>query len=383
MANLGALRRLIRRPAKKIGSFIVQQLITNPLEAESGAVAPLRLVEEGLIHASFPIDIVYTWVDYDDPEFQSSLAHFRGGKTNRNTMSSARFKSHDELKYSLRSIEQYAPWYNRIFIVTNGQVPSWLAEHERVSTITHDQILDKKYLPTFNSHVIGSALHNIPGLSEHYIYFNDDVMLLRPVNRSEAFSDGGLNYAFVGNVLLGNGAPLPHETATEWGGKNARELIYRKWGYSFSRRFGHMYHTQRKSVAAECERYFPEAYHECRQNRFRAMNDILCCSFLHHYVGYVSGKTLITNNRGHFVRVRTNEAVQKYAQLLAERNSPDGRSVVCLNDYMPNDGGAANYQEKLLEFLEAYYPAPSEFEMNGTPGGAPLKPSRQQLAMSS
>lgn len=381
MVSFGALRRLVRRPAKKLGNYFVQQLITNPLEAKSGAVAPLRLVEEGLIHASFPIDIVYTWVDYDDPEFQRTLVHFRGGKVNRNTMSSARFKSHDELRYSLRSIELYAPWYNRIYIVTNGQVPNWLAEHPRVSIITHEQILDRKYLPTFNSHVIGSALHNIPGLSEHYIYFNDDVMLLRPVDRSEAFSDGGLNYAFIGRVLLGNGSPLPHETATEWGGKNARELISGKWGYSFSRRFGHMYHTQRKSVAMECERHFSEAYHKCRQNRFRAMSDILCCSFLNHYVGYISGKTLFTNNRGHFVRVRTSEAVQKYSQIMGRKHSPGGRSVVCLNDYMPNDGGAPDYQEKLAEFLEAYYPVPSEFETNGALSMARPTPEPQKLAL--
>src|SRR5690606_32380528 len=120
-----------------------------------------------------------------------------------------------ELRYSLRSIEAFAPWFNRIFIVTNGQVPAWLRDDPKVVVVTHSEILEPQYLPTFNSHVIGSALHRIPGLSEHYIYFNDDVFLLRPISRNEAFSDGGLSYAFIDNRRIPNGPPVYWETATE------------------------------------------------------------------------------------------------------------------------------------------------------------------------
>ena len=37
-----------------------------------------------------------------------------------------RFTDWDELKYSLRSLEKYAPWVRHVYIVTNGQIPSWL-----------------------------------------------------------------------------------------------------------------------------------------------------------------------------------------------------------------------------------------------------------------
>lgn len=49
-----------------------------------------------------------------------------------------RFSDNDELKYSLRSLQLYAPWIRNIYIVTNGQIPRWLnLKHPRIRIITH------------------------------------------------------------------------------------------------------------------------------------------------------------------------------------------------------------------------------------------------------
>ena len=78
----------------------------------------------------------------------------------------------DQLLYSLRSIELYAPWIRHVFIVTNGQIPYWL-DLERVTIITHNDIYpDKSHLPTFSSPSIETHLHRIPNLSERFIYLN-------------------------------------------------------------------------------------------------------------------------------------------------------------------------------------------------------------------
>lgn len=92
-------------------------------------------------------------------------------------LSKNRFADNNELKYSLRSVEQYAPWVRNIFIVTNGQVPSWLnLEHPRIRLVTHQEIfLNKSHLPTFSSPAIETHIHRIPGLSRKFIYMNDDV----------------------------------------------------------------------------------------------------------------------------------------------------------------------------------------------------------------
>ena len=83
----------------------------------------------------------------------------------------------EELRYSLRSIWQFAPWVRHIFVVTNGQIPHWLnIDHPKLTLISHEQIFTNlSHLPTFSSPAIESHLHHIPGLSQKFIYFNDDV----------------------------------------------------------------------------------------------------------------------------------------------------------------------------------------------------------------
>ncbi len=101
-----------------------------------------------------------------------------------------RFQDNDELKYSLRSLEKYAPWVRNIYIVTNGQQPSWLnTSHPRVKLITHEQIFQSKsHLPTFSSPAIESHIHRIPGLSNRFLYFNDDTLLGAPVWPDDFFT---------------------------------------------------------------------------------------------------------------------------------------------------------------------------------------------------
>jgi len=134
------------------------------------------------------IDIVYTWVDSDDMILQQLK------KTGQHVSSLAPFKSNNELKYSLRSVEKYAPWYRKIFIVIHdNQKPPWLLEkHPRLVLVTHSKIIPSQYLPTFNSLAIESFLHKIPGLSERFLYFNDDMILLKPVGPQDFFDSQGL-----------------------------------------------------------------------------------------------------------------------------------------------------------------------------------------------
>ncbi|XP_078049981.1 N-acetylglucosamine-1-phosphate transferase subunits alpha and beta [Augochlora pura] len=124
-----------------------------------------------------PIDVVYTWVNGSDPTFLRSLKE-HVPILDVNTAAS-RFSDKDELRYSLRSLEMYAPWVRHVYIVTNGQIPSWLdMDNPRVTLVTHEDIfLNKSDLPTFSSPAIESHIHRIPGISDKFLYFNDDVML--------------------------------------------------------------------------------------------------------------------------------------------------------------------------------------------------------------
>uniref|UniRef100_A0A1A7Y1F8 N-acetylglucosamine-1-phosphotransferase subunits alpha/beta n=1 Tax=Iconisemion striatum TaxID=60296 RepID=A0A1A7Y1F8_9TELE len=105
-------------------------------------------------------------------------------------VSASRFEDNEELRYSLRSVEKHAPWVRHIFIVTNGQIPSWLnLDNPRVTVVTHQDIfLNHTHLPTFSSPAIETHIHRIPGLSQKFIYLNDDVMFGKDVWPDDFYS---------------------------------------------------------------------------------------------------------------------------------------------------------------------------------------------------
>ena len=136
----------------------------------------------------FPVDAVITWVDGSDPEWQSIYRDVTGKKLDRE-----RFIDTDELYYCLQGIEAYLPWIRNIFLVTmRPQQPKYLEQFKRVTIIYHDQIYrDNEDLPTFNSESIETQLDQIPGLSEQFLYFNDDVFVARPLEKSYFFTEMG------------------------------------------------------------------------------------------------------------------------------------------------------------------------------------------------
>ncbi|XP_076015050.1 N-acetylglucosamine-1-phosphotransferase subunits alpha/beta [Genypterus blacodes] len=105
-------------------------------------------------------------------------------------VSASRFEDNEELRYSMRSVERHAPWVRHIFIVTNGQIPSWLnLDNPRVSVVTHKDIFQNhSHLPTFSSPAIETHIHRIPGLSQKFIYLNDDVMFGKDVWPDDFYS---------------------------------------------------------------------------------------------------------------------------------------------------------------------------------------------------
>jgi len=313
---------------------------------------------DDLHEPNFPVDLVYTWVDGSDPE---QIARVNEYLPEGQRVEVERFTSHDELKYALRSAHMFVPWINHIYIVTNGQVPTWLANHPKISIITHDAILDSKYLPTFNSHVIESALHHIPGLSEHYVYLNDDVAFLRPMTRLDFFSSGGLSYGIVSSVPLPNGPITPDQPISVAAQKNSARLIFEEWGVWLDRRFKHTFYPQRKSVALDNEKLFADHFDKTRSNRFRTHDDIVVCTTLNGYSGYLTGRGLIRRNRTHYIKIKDADAPKAFSRVLNEKNTKHVRESICLNDtYAENED--ENYRENLYTFLEKYYPRPSPYE---------------------
>ena len=135
------------------------------------------------------IDFVITWLDPSNPDWQKEYEFYR--TTSKGDKSEARFREMNILRYWFRAIEKFAPWVNKVVVVTNGIFPDWLrTDHPKLMLVKHEDFMPKEILPTFNSCAIELHLHRIKGLSEQFVYFNDDMVLNAPVTPDYYFKDG-------------------------------------------------------------------------------------------------------------------------------------------------------------------------------------------------
>ena len=138
------------------------------------------------------IDFIITWVDMNDPKWQAKFFKYSNHKGNeKNGVSKARFRDNGFLKYWFRGVEQFAPWVRKIHFVTDGQKPEWLDENNpKIHLVSHEDFIPAQYLPTYNSVVIERYMHKIPGLADHFVYFNDDFYIINHLPIERFFQNG-------------------------------------------------------------------------------------------------------------------------------------------------------------------------------------------------
>ena len=169
------------------------------------------------------IDFVILWVDGNDPEWIKEKNKYSGKDENENN-STNRYRDWGLLPYWFRSVEKFAPWVRKIHFVTWGHIPEFLnVNSPKLHIVRHDEFIPKEYLPTFSSHAIEMNIHRIPGLSEHFVYFNDDMFMLRPFKEDDFFRDN-LPCTYGGEVpieLVGNIGTWQHAAVNDLGIVNA------------------------------------------------------------------------------------------------------------------------------------------------------------------
>ena len=132
--------------------------------------------------SDYPIDFVILWVDDSDPEWRELRKRYAPKDHFLVDDGEARYRDWETLRYWFRGVEKFAPWVNKIYFVTCGHVPSWLnTDAEKLVHVRHSDYIPADYLPTFSSHPIELFVNRIPELSEHFVYFNDDMFILRSI----------------------------------------------------------------------------------------------------------------------------------------------------------------------------------------------------------
>lgn len=317
-----------------------------------------------LMEVTFPIDAVYTWVDGTDPVWlerkRRALEQNAGHPMPEAAVDDLRFVGHDELRHSLRSLELYAPWVRHVYLVTDGQRPEWLREDsDWVTVVDHRDIAPAgTVLPTFNSQAIEANLHRIEGLSEHFLYFNDDMFLSSPVQPELFFHANGLASMYLSRAQVAPGDPVEGEPAPDAAGKNARRLVQEVSGRRLSRKLFHAPYALRRSVSFEIEERWPEIVQRTRDSQFRRLEDVTLAGGLHLNYAYATARAVTRGIRYRYVGIGERTSSAELRRLIADR---DSLQTFCLNDAV-QELPADVVDRQVRAFLAERFPDVGSFE---------------------
>ncbi len=259
------------------------------------------------------IDAVITWVDGNDPAHQAKRAQFLTHKrenTLKDVAGETRFNQVGEIYCCIASILRFAPWINKIYIVTDNQDPhvedyinKYFPENKiPVEIVDHKVIFEgyENFLPTFNSLSITSALWRIPNLSERFILFNDDVMLQRSVSPEDFYDkDKIVLYGRKWVSTAETRASLILQTVMRRIVGKKPLLSFKKFMYNAARvvhasqfvRLGHTPHAFFKSVFSDFFSAHPQCLESNICHRFRNKEQYSSAE-LHHLLATKQGRAV-------------------------------------------------------------------------------------------
>lgn len=306
----------------------------------------------------YPIDLVYTWVDGNDDIHKVMRLYYtpyRSITGNSDAVRNNRFRSSGEIYQSIKSALLFAPFLRNIFVIIDDSQVNRFNNifGDRVKIVKHSDIYQEysSHLPTFNSHSIESHLWQIPGLSEYFLYSNDDTFFGKPVTSDMFFDPEGNPYVFPSRDLVLRKIPsLQMAESWAWSRINNTRLLDYLAGKKIDRNeWIHQIRPIRRS-------YFMDGWNHplikiylenTSKTRFRSPTDIEPVGFLLHW------KTSLKQT--HFSRISSHtfivEDKTNLNNLFAKINN--GYTLYCINDgfKIPSNVQLEKYQTLLSEFL--------------------------------
>ncbi len=301
------------------------------------------------------IDLVYLWVDGNDPKWLKKKQLFMDKKIN----TVGRYQDNQELKYSLRSVEKHLPWIRKIFIVTDNQIPAFLDTcHPKIEIVYHSEIIPEKILPIYNSVIIEYFIYKIPDLSEHFLYANDDTFINTNLSPSFFFKDDIPIVRMTYSPLFKTEMQLKKALNLRTNNyrlsiENAYKLFEKKFNVFYPVTPHHNIDAYLKSdYKAVVEDVFKEELEANFLNRFRSNTDIQ--RILFSYYALANKRGILTYvNRKESCRIRVHKT--DYQKFIAKYNP----NLFCLND---TEHATDNDRAYIQPFLEKLYPVKAEFE---------------------
>lgn len=327
------------------------------------------------------IDFVIPWVDGNDKNWQIEKSRY---DANAGDKSDNRYREWGTLKYWFRGVEKYAPWVNKIHFVTWGHIPEWLdTNNPKINIVKHSDYIPEKYLPTFSTHAIELNMHRIKGLTEHFVYFNDDMYIINHVSKSDFFVKekpcdiaalypiyvNGTNNMF-DHILLNDAEffarnfdvkSIMKRDASKWFnlkyGKNLlKTLCMILFDNSTSILLTHQPASYLKSTLQEVWNAEPDLLDKICKNKFRTADDINQYVFRYWQIGKGCFYPYNVINRGAYVAV--GKTPVNYDRVLLREK----KKLLCLND-TDLEVSFDKESKRMCEAFQRKFPQKSTYEL--------------------
>ncbi len=239
-------------------------------------------------------------------------------------------------------------------------MPDWLdTDHPTINLVDHRDLLPAEALPTFNSHAIETSLHRIEGLAEHFVYFNDDFLLGRPVRPESFFSPAGLTPVAFSQQTIGltdtEGAPPFLKAA--W---NNRTLLQEAFGAATTSNLAHLPYPHRVSVLEALHERFPEPLAATARSPFRSDADVSTLSSLAQHFGLLTGTAYVRPEGASglaYVNLANADVEWQLKRVMGREHD-----FICLGDHHDHALRRDKLDELLAVFFDAYYPVRAPWE---------------------
>ncbi|WP_233254977.1 stealth family protein [Limnohabitans sp. T6-5] len=331
-----------------------------------------------MLHDS-PIDIVYLWVDGNDSSWRAKrqaalqqLPSDSSAAMARYSNVEGRFRDNHELRYSLRALEKFFPDHGHVYIVTDAQAPDWLRPSDRLTLVDHRDLMPEASLPTFDSGHIESWIHHIPGLSERYFYFNDDVFFGAPVQLDDWFHPDGFHVTWSDDPEVSDEAMRMDATSLEnacrlsiqWLSDKARlgSTALREQDPLYQNTFRTFAHSPRpmlKSILLELEETAPELFAAVRSTVFRSWDKPTIVSDFVLRWALAHGVASVRPYRHCYVSTGEGDQDAQLQALVADFGSLD---FFCINDTTDDAHTSDPRLQNVLTVLQSILATPSCFE---------------------
>lgn len=291
------------------------------------------------------MDAVITYVNGSDPLWQQDYSDAAGGK-----LLTKRYRDWGHLKYLLRGIQKHMPFIEKVHLVVSreSQIPEWI-NRDNVHVVLHSDIIPARFLPTFNSATIEMFLHEIPGLAEEFIYFNDDFLPMMDCTREDFIKDGKSNTGFVRHYFCANG--YKHRVRNS--DRQARLALGLKHGISYVR----PQHTASIMLRSHNQKLFEfskdKIYKVVSPLRTSAsFNQYLFLDYL-YFQGLTTGKRISNKHLTPAVH-----SARRMCRFILDPRT----KLVCINDVQMSEQKFQHYKRLLTAALDSHFPEKSAFE---------------------